>query len=153
LTGSGLRKRVNPVPKREKTLRYASYVVLAAVLAAFLGFAFANGQRPGPFVPCVFHSLTGLYCPGCGMFRMACHLAHLRIGAAFACNPLGFIVLPCLTAVLVLQRFPRGRALVAKADRYAVTRVLLAAVVAFWVLRNIPVFPFTLLAPMGDGIR
>ena len=135
---------------RKKVIRYAIYVILTAALAAVLVYmGNLHEEQPGPFIPCVFHSLTGLYCPGCGMFRLVYHLVHLRIGMAFACNPLGFIILPCMIAAWVLQRFPRGRGLVVKLDRMYVTRALLWSVIAFWALRNIPVFPFTLLAPMG----
>ncbi|MFZ5974369.1 MAG: DUF2752 domain-containing protein [Bacillota bacterium] len=135
---------------RRKIIRYAVYAVLAAALAAALVYmALLDEVQPGPFVPCIFHAATGLYCPGCGMFRLIYHLVHLRIGTAFACNPLGFIVLPCLSAAWVMQRFPRGRSLVSRIDRLTVTRSLLWAIAAFWVLRNIPVFPFTLLAPLG----
>lgn len=39
-------------------------------------------------VPCIFYSLSGLYCPGCGGTRAVSALLHGRILTSFVCHPL-----------------------------------------------------------------
>lgn len=38
-------------------------------------------------IPCLFFSLTGLYCPGCGITRMAIALLHFDFLTAFYYQP------------------------------------------------------------------
>jgi hypothetical protein len=102
----------------------------------------------GP-VLCPFRAATGLYCPGCGATRM---MHRLMVGDPFGAlhmNPLAFVFLPLmawwsyagLTAMLGGPRWPTPRFTARQ------TSALAIVVVAFWVLRNIPMSPFTLLAP------
>lgn len=42
--------------------------------------------------PCVFHSITGLYCPGCGMTRAVKSLLGGRILDSLRYNPVAFYV-------------------------------------------------------------
>ena len=63
------------VKKRLKTLLCLCAALLLggcayAMLCAHLGYG----------VPCLFHSITGLQCPGCGVSRM--FLCLLRLGLA-----------------------------------------------------------------------
>jgi len=44
------------------------------------------------FVLCPFRFLTGLPCPGCGMTRAFCHLAHGHFVSALQFNPFSFFV-------------------------------------------------------------
>ncbi len=97
---------------------------------------------------CPFRAMTGLACPGCGTTRMLHHLMLGDVSRAFALNPLAFVVVPFVawwlfasaTAVLGGPRW-RTPHLSTRA-----TWVLAAVVLAFWVLRNLPVAPFTAFA-------
>ena len=40
--------------------------------------------------PCMFHLLTGLYCPGCGGTRAVWFLLHGKIGTSIRYHPLVF---------------------------------------------------------------
>ena len=96
-----------------------------------------------PFYPaCLFHALTGLNCPGCGCLRALHHLLHGEFAAAFHCNPLLIAILPLafLAALrwLIHRRRPPPPA--AFFSRPAAVWTLLAVIVAFSVLRNLP-FP------------
>ncbi len=88
---------------------------------------------------CVFHSLTGLRCPGCGMQR-ALHAAfNGDITSAFAQNLFLILSLPYLFFVIwgSLKRLP-GSAAVGRiaCHRYAaITYVILFFV--WWITRNI----------------
>ncbi len=90
------------------------------------------------FPPCPFLRLTGLYCAGCGALRATHALLHGRLAAAFAYNPLLVASLPALAALVVRPAWAR---------RPDVARIAAATLLAYWLLRNLPVWPLTLLAP------
>ena len=52
-------------------------------------------------VPCLFHEITGLYCPGCGITRMIIAIYKLDFYQAFRYNPLVFIMLPFIVFLVV----------------------------------------------------
>ena len=52
--------------------------------------------------PCVFHAVTGVPCPLCGMTRSVTATMHLRLHDALAFNPAG--VLAVLVAIALLLR-------------------------------------------------
>jgi hypothetical protein len=111
----------------------------AVVLAAFAFLLFRCD--PGTsvlFPPCPFHSLTGLHCPGCGSLRAAHSLLHGRILEALDSNPLFVLSVPVLGA-LVIRRTWRYRVWVPWAALWVL--------VSYGVLRNVPLWPFFLLAP------
>ena len=54
-----------------------------------------------PVIPCMFHVITGLYCPGCGVSRMLISILKLDFYQAFRYNPLLFIMLPFILALLI----------------------------------------------------
>jgi hypothetical protein len=103
----------------------------------------------GPYPPCPFHALTGLHCPGCGTLRCLHALFHGDLAQALAYNALTVLVLPFLLIwagrwglAAARNRPPRGRRV---PGRWI--RLLLMVVIAYWVLRNLPLPPFELLAP------
>lgn len=42
--------------------------------------------------PCLYTTLLGFHCPGCGLTRAFVSMARLDFGAAYATNPLAFVV-------------------------------------------------------------
>ncbi len=99
---------------------------------------------------CVFYRLTGLYCPGCGSGRAATALIHLKIWQALRYNMLFvFLGLPCiLYGVGAYLKFVFGiKVPLPKYMPNSVIMTVTVVIVLFWILRNIGVFPFTLLAP------
>lgn len=126
---------------------------LELTLAAFavLGIAFFLSHKPSHFkLPsCVFHDLTGLYCPGCGCTRALTRLVRGDVSGAFRNNPTtipGFLVCAYLFA-LRLKTFWNGR----EPNWGAVCYVGLATcftLVVFTVLRNIPLEALDFLRPL-----
>jgi hypothetical protein len=93
--------------------------------------------------------LTGLYCPGCGTLRALHQLLHGQILLALALNPLAMLALPFLTYALMESGLSLSTGL--HLPRVFVPApliwALLGSIVAFGILRNVPVHPFSLLAP------
>ncbi len=122
------------------------------MLVAALVLMFFKGPSGGGVLPsCVFHEITGLHCAGCGMTRATNELIHGRVASAMDYNPAGVVALPLVVGWVVLmvppwvfgKRGPRWLMPSAKP-----LWVLLGLVVAYWILRNLPWWPFTLLAPV-----
>ena len=108
-----------------------------------------NPEEPGFFPPCIFNSLTGLFCPGCGSLRGLHQLMHGNFLAALGYNSYTILALPLL-GLAVFYAFllsTNDSRILAAWLRPFFLWGLLVAVLAFWVLRNIPVHPFTVLAP------
>lgn len=131
--------------------RRALIVALGVLVLAILAVLLRQGGPHADWLPgCMFHRLTGLHCPGCGMTRASHAMLHGDLAAAFRFNPLGMILLPmALIGIgIELAAWVRGRRL-AVTPRFGgrVGWCVLFLVIGFWILRNIPVWPFTLLAP------
>jgi hypothetical protein len=83
-------------------------------------------------VPCVFHELTGFYCPGCGITRAALSLLTLDFYQSFRYNPLVFLILPLYIAYAMANKKQMRRI------STVIMAVMLIVTIAFGLLRNIP---------------
>jgi Protein of unknown function (DUF2752) len=101
------------------------------------------------FPPCPVRYLTGWYCPGCGSLRAMHQLMHGNLHAAWAMNPLTVIFLPFVAYGLVSHVLLeiRGRALPQFFIPASYIRALGVIVILFAIARNLPLYPFNLLAP------
>lgn len=52
-------------------------------------------------IPCIFHEITNLYCPGCGITRALFAIMDLDIKTAMHCNLLIFILFPFLLIYMI----------------------------------------------------
>ena len=59
----------------------------------------------GKRIPCLFYTITGLYCPGCGITRMAVSLLRLDFEKAFYYQPVLLCSSPLLGACFGYQAF------------------------------------------------
>ncbi len=125
-------------------------LALAAVIAFGTAVLYRWNPATAGFYPsCPFFALTGWYCPGCGSTRALHQLLHGNLGTAFDLNPLLVMALPLVAyeiAAHLLDR-PGWRPLSSAYMPAAWVRAVGATVIAFGVLRNLPQYPFTLLAP------
>ena len=126
----------------------ASAVV--ALAAGGLGVIYLLDPDASDLYPtCPFLAITGLYCPGCGTLRALHQLTRGHPLAALDLNPLMMLLLPFVAyffashAMLAITGRPPRTFFV----RPAIIWALLGVVLAYWLLRNIPAYPFTLLAP------
>lgn len=75
---------------------------LALVLAAGVGYA-GWVHLTHLSVPCLFHMVTGLQCPGCGVSRMCLALMRLDITSAWQANPVLLLLLPLIGGLLAYR--------------------------------------------------
>ena len=126
-----------------------------ALAAAILGGAVLTlwwfDPRQANLPLCLFHCLTGLYCPGCGATRATHDLLHGRWLTALRDNPLWVLTLPAAVYATLSEVRYRvcGRTLPGDLLRQPWFFATIAcAAVIFGVVRNIPSWPFFLLAPI-----
>lgn len=122
----------------------------AVGLAAPVATWFLWHHTPGTSAwlpPCLFHSMTGLYCTGCGITRAAHALVHGDLATAWSMNALAVLALP--VAVLLWAHWGLGRtpAIQGPMRWLRDARVWAMAVLAFTLMRNLPWAPFSALAP------
>jgi hypothetical protein len=136
-------------------------IAVRAGLLAALALLAAGGMVLVALVPptessfypkCQLHSLTGLHCPGCGLTRFAAAIATGDLRQAAAYNAVAIFAGP-VVAVFALQNLwcwvwgvPPRRWFSPKWSQ-RVTLSFLAVLMTFFVARNIPVEPFSYLAP------
>ncbi len=101
------------------------------------------------FPECPFHKFTGLDCPGCGSQRAVHALLRGNIAAAADFNLLLVLSIPFLSVhvvytVLAMLRKNRMRWKVI--DNPLTPKIILAVVLVFWIVRNIPFQGFGYLA-------
>ncbi|MDR3710893.1 MAG: DUF2752 domain-containing protein [Capsulimonadaceae bacterium] len=130
-------------------------LVLAAARLAPLP---VDGRVAGIPNLCVFHAVTGLPCPGCGMTRSLICLMHGRFHESFLYHPLGpffaaalgiWMAIAMVRATRSLRRdaAPCGECAPSLPPAYARLQtaaafVCLAAVVGVWVARLAHMFPW-----------
>ena len=129
--------------------RTKSLGLLAAVCGVVAALYLFSPYDSGLYAACPFKTLTDLHCPGCGTLRGLYELIHGRLVTAFGLNPLMVLLLPFIAfsiikyiAAGILGRTER-RIFIPKAYIW----LLLGVIILFWLLRNLPCYPFTLLAP------
>ena len=118
----------------------AIVLVLAALGSGAVLFLF-DPAKHGFYPICLFHSLTGWNCPGCGATRAAYQLLHGHLLRALHDNALFILTLAALAAQgawFVTQKI-RNRPVAFKAPPKVLWAFLVIAL-AFTVLRNLPAF-------------
>lgn len=128
----------------------------AAIFAAGLALAavlHAVDPSETSIAVCPFRAVTGLACPGCGTLRCLHALLHGNVAEALDRNALTVLVLPVLIAAWIAagSRAISGRSPAPPAVPARAIRALAIGTVVFWALRNVPVAPFSWLAPSLGG--
>jgi hypothetical protein len=112
----------------------------AAGLAASATLFAIDPNQPGHYPTCPFLATTGWYCPGCGALRSLHDLLHGDLAGALARNPMTLVAVPYLLlawVTWVLRSTGRPAPRSTSLPTWTIW-LLLGAVVAFGVLRNLP---------------
>lgn len=130
-----------------KKIKWFSIIFGGLSLALF--YFFINPQEVNFLPECPLHATTGFYCPGCGSQHATHQLLNFNIFGALQQNVLYLISLLILGYHLIIT----GINTIFKKQYFnyiyhpITPLVILAIIVVFWILRNIPYYPFNLQAP------
>ena len=116
--------------KSHKNWKYC--LIFLLLLAVYLIFRKISGLSIG----CIFYSITGYLCPGCGTTRMIDHLLRREFLAAFWANPLVFLLSPVITGIWFFDP---------KNDRKSIFFIEIFCIISlliFGILRNFDQFYF-----------
>ena len=132
--------KVDEIANRRST---ALLIWLTLAIGATYLFIFEPGES-GLFPVCPFFALTGFACPGCGTTRGLHQLLHADVVGAFRFNPLMMVMLPFLLYALVryTNAVMRGHPIRGKQFNAKYVWLLSFVVLAFWIVRNTPFYPF-----------
>lgn len=115
------------------------WILTGGALAAATAILFVADPAASHWIPpCPTYRLTGLHCPGCGTLRATHALLHGHLRAAVAYNVLWVTLIPTLAAISIPRFRPRAP---------WIPWAFLAILLLYAVLRNLPWWPFYLLAP------
>lgn len=133
-----------------EVIKVYKIALIAALFGGFVYIYYFFNPSTTFFIPCPFHYITSLYCPGCGSQRAIHLLLHGDILGAFRFNPLMVLTLPILIYGLgiTVANWIFGtnyRFMLFYSKLFIFGYFGLA--ILYWVLRNLPFYPFNLLAP------
>jgi hypothetical protein len=139
---------VGGAPARAPTRLLLMLAATAGAAAASVLYLF-NPLAYSFYPRCLLLRLTGLYCPGCGCLRATYALLHGHLLQALDYNALYVLTLPFAAWIGLdyLSAAVSGRRLPMYTLSGRQAKLVLALVVAFAVLRNLPWAPFAVLAP------
>lgn len=150
---------MNEQKKQDSPFIYRNYVrwpiIVAMILVVAAGIAYIfvidPTQAGSPTVPCLFHRMTGLYCVGCGNTRALHALVHGEILEMFGYNilfPFVVVILAwCYIVGLTTLLWRRRILWLPEGISNRTLVIVFTVVILFAVLRNIPMWPFSILAP------
>ncbi|MCF6348701.1 MAG: DUF2752 domain-containing protein [Flavobacteriaceae bacterium] len=122
-------------------------LLLFGVVAFF--YFMINPSEVDFLLQCPLYKTTGVYCPGCGSQRAIHHLLHLNFIKAATNNILlllGLLSVAYHYGILFVNRyFNKNYKSIFNNTKSLL--IILIIIILFWILRNIPHYPFTLLAP------
>jgi hypothetical protein len=123
------------------------------LLIAFIGLAvlffILDPAKHNIFPRCLFNSITGYYCPGCGSQRAIHSLLHFDIEGVVSYN---FLFIPAFLLIIYHYLHPiLNRIFSWKLPNIFYFKstpwVIFGFVIAFWIMRNLTFYPFSVLAP------
>lgn len=118
-----------------KNIKLLAYFILGIVYYLFV-------ELTSIYIPCVFHEITHLWCPGCGVTRMLINIVRGNFKKAFHCNQLLFISFPIFLIIIIDLFYSNMKSktpLYEKIPKW-IYYVYIALLILFMIIRNI--FPY-----------
>jgi len=130
-------------------VRISALAGISAITGGAFIVGYFNPVTAGFFPVCPLFAATGLNCPGCGLTRGFHALFHGDVLGALHFNALlpVYIVIFVYLFVSMISIAARGRGLSFNIFRPNLVWSFLVIAIVFGVVRNFPLYPFTLLAP------
>ena len=129
---------MNSESNKECKKGYSSRKVFFLLLICCAGAAYLAWIRRGGFaVPCLFHEVTGLQCPGCGVTRMIRAICALDFRAAARANAFLFFTSPYLLFLLLYSAFKWVRNERTGAKFEAAAGIYCVGLIVFGIVRNL----------------
>ena len=131
---------------KERMFAAASVVGAVGILGILY---FVNPGTSTLYPMCPFLWVTGCYCPGCGSLRALHQITRGHLVSEFGLNPLLVLSMPFVAyyfasqVSLAFRGFPLRTFFV----RPLLIWSLLGVIILYWIVRNLPMHPFSLLAP------
>jgi hypothetical protein len=126
------------------TKKLTSAFILAGAMATSVLLYFINPSEAGTWFPkCPFRYFTRLDCPGCGSLRGLHSLLHGNVLQTADYNLMLLPALLLLGSGFYTNITGRGKQVWAFFNKPG---IVLTVICAFWVARNIPVYPLSWLA-------
>lgn len=124
----------------KKKIKDSFFIVIGLCVFALLYLYF--GEKLNLYVPCVFHKITGFYCPGCGITRMFSSILKFDFYQAFRYNALLFMMLPFITGycIFLYSCWVRNKKISLPSNYLSL--LILFLIITFGVIRNVPYFSF-----------
>ena len=124
--------------QEEKNLYLLGWILLGIFLSYLLIAKFSN-FRTFFHLPCLFRTLTGYYCPGCGGTRAVQALVHVELLRSLRCHP---AVLPGVVMSIVFWIGMTCEKIVRpNIKRFKLRRiyfyVVLGIVMIQWIVKNV----------------
>lgn len=113
-------------------------LLVGVALAAATALVAIRDPHQGGYPLCPVLAVTGFACAGCGGLRAAHDLATLDVAGAWSMNPMATIALPLLALAWLVWLIRAVRRLPPVRVPVWVGVASLTAVLAFSVLRNVP---------------
>ena len=140
-----------PPPRHRRAVRFGLLAILATLGIGAIWAIRTYPPSDSPYLPrCQLHAATGLHCAGCGLTRSLHSLLNADVSQAMAWHPLSPVLIPLLVVLVGRSLWQWATGVKAKPTRGGSPRwvwLLIAFVVLFSVARNLPYYPFTLIAP------
>lgn len=133
--------------EKYKTLGIAAFLI---IVSCAIVYYYTHDPAVSPYPPCPFYYITGLYCPGCGSSRALHQLLHGNFLKALDLNPFMVISIPFVLYLLISTADIRigGRRIFKRIFfKKGFYTMLLSIIFVYWVIRNLPFYPFNILAP------
>ncbi|HPO14018.1 MAG TPA: DUF2752 domain-containing protein [Candidatus Hydrogenedentes bacterium] len=130
--------------------RWVFLYISLLLITGLLAFYWLDPETHRFFWHCPFHALTGLWCPGCGGQRALHALLHARIAEALSLNALAVLIVAPVIVYGYTAYALRVLGVACLPEIKISTRWMIFTVVVFMIfgiLRNIPISPFSCLAP------